>query len=237
MSLEKRRLSWQQPIMSKRQARYVYSEKELVSTLSDLRANVVVPSADNGLVIQCVGSLQLTKTLIVDYPVSIIGRATIYGSVSPLVQIKSDNVRLRDLIITQNSTTATCVDFYHATGLESVVLDDIVLNAASATSGALITTTLGTHTGLFTKLSRDSFGTALYLISGAVSSSLINLCTMNGGTNGFLISGGQKNVISMNAMGGALITTSASSGNNSISMNSNVGTITRHISDQVSGNT
>lgn len=99
--LEGRRVGFSQGIKAARDARYVYSERELIAALTEIMARQETAIVDVVPTIVIAGSIRLTKTITVAASVSILslGLGTILTDVGPAFQVKAADVSLIGLLI------------------------------------------------------------------------------------------------------------------------------------------
>ena len=249
--LDKRRLSWQPPIQAKGLERYVYSEKELKDAIGYFtKLNVdSLPIGDTLPVrgLRIVVAAPITLTAAITIPVECIGleicaagHCPIYPSkvVDSVFKVKAALVTIRDLLLISLSTAKLFQTFVTVSASQAdflrilnnhVVADRVYVSDATNDSlGAIIENNY--QQGI------TGSGSAPIVINGSNNKVRCNTVVDNGG-DGITVVTGSDCVLMGNDLSGSDITTSASSGRNTIGLNTQTGTITRHATDRVGLNT
>lgn len=218
MSLEKRRLAWQQPIFAKKQQRFVYSQAELESTLSD----IVSLGSGKGIVINLCGDIILDKT--VNLP----------SQCSGLIIQGGGNIKFAD-----------SVTFGFSISGSSMIIQDLLITGPL--NGGVIkinsVTRPSNATGIIlSKLRTFACSSGATIIRVSQSLCLINNCILSGsgiGGSGIVLDSNPDSVCALTAnfLNGRTITSNASAGFNTIVGNVNCGVITAAGTDQVGLNT
>ena len=249
--LDKRRLPWQSPIQAKGLEKYVYSARELIDAIGYFtKLNVdSLPVGDTlpvrGLKIVVAAPLTIKSPIIIPaqcigLEICSTGHCPVYpsGVVSDLFKVGAALVSIHDLLIISLSTTQVFSNFVKVNAsladylrvLNNHVVADQVFtsDATNDSAGAIVQ-------GNYQQVINNTHSASI--VMNGSNCKIMGNVLHDGGGDGITMATGRDCVIMGNDLGGSDITSSGSTGYNTIGLNTQVGTITRHARDAVGLNT
>ena len=247
--LDRRRLGWQQPIQSKQIERYVYSFEELIDAIGWYSAQnekygiTTLPECLTGFRIVIANHIALKRGIIIpSYCPGLHITGIAFSPFLPEANISTLFTNYAPIVISNlfvaDSANGVFVDTFYKPASTNANYSKIVGNDVQCDKLYVHNSITTNHVVIDNNRVYEVSGThdAPIQLRGSHCKVIHNYLE-DGGGDGITLPVGQDNVISGNHLGGADITTSASSGRNTIYGNTQVGTITKHATDASGLNT
>ena len=187
----------------------------------DVTAPIIIPAACIGLTISAVARVPITAS----------------GIVSSLFDVRAPLVTIRNLFVSSESVTDMFTAFVilgaSTTKRLHVLFNDVVADRLYVETASFTSSSAQIHGNEHSRVNLTA-SAAVVLHGTSIKCSHNNLSD-GGGDTITLGSGGSRNTIVGNDLGGGDYTSTASGGLNTFSSNTNVGTVTAHATDNTTG--